>query len=55
MSEDGVPFLAKKVAPPARMDCPPISLLKKERVGIVPSALSRRAKWRGMRESRDVK
>jgi len=61
MSNSGVPFSAKKVAPPARIDCPAISLLKKsrsrlmkkDRVGTVPSTLNQRAEWKGMMESQD--
>ncbi len=61
MREGGVPFSAKKVVPPARIDWPLISLLKKKRrclmkkdqVGIVPSALNQRAEWKGIRESQD--
>ena len=63
ISDSGTPFSAKKVAPPARMDCPPISLskknlilrIKKDRVGMVPFALNQRAEWKGMRESRDAR
>jgi hypothetical protein len=61
MREGGTPFSARKVAPPARMDWPPIPLskkilrrrMKKDLVGMEPFALNQRAEWNGMRESQE--
>jgi hypothetical protein len=63
MSEGGTPFSTKNVAPPARMDCPPMSLsnkslrrcMKKDQVGTEPFALNQRAEWKCMSESREAR
>jgi hypothetical protein len=59
----GTPFSAKEVAPPARMDWPAMSLLKKslmrrmkkDREGREPSARSQRSEEKGNNRSREDK